>query len=400
MKTKTLIPVIMACSFAAITAAQNKIDGLTIDNYPRVDGSTSTLPLNRIIACNLFGIPYTWEMGMDGSYYLYVPSTGNYPPTDTSEFFQSKIKSSQTHPSFINLIDGETDLILSARKMSAGEKAHAQSAGVELIETPIALDAFIFLSNVQNPIISLTKKQVQDIYTGRITHWSEVGGNNTAINPYVRNDDSGSQELMESLVMSELEMPDWPDSHDLLDHMPAVFSMLTKDPDGICYTVYYYMEHMMGAPLVKSLAINNIHPDATTIADQTYPLVAEVYAVIRSDQDKNSMTCKLYDWLRTDDGQATIAESGYVPCHSAPQAISPIPATDVRIYPNPVADGFYVTGLTRPAQLTLVALSGSRLISTPVANGDYIRIASLPAGIYIATVATENATLRSKIIKK
>lgn len=93
--------------------------------------------------------------------------------------------------------------------MSADEKLYAESVGVSLIETPIALDALVFLLNKQNVVKSLTVKQVQDIYLGNITNWNELGGANEAIKPFIRNANSGSQEMMKEIVMDNTGMPDW-----------------------------------------------------------------------------------------------------------------------------------------------------------------------------------------------
>jgi len=275
---------------------QFKINGLTLDNYPIVDGSTSTLPLNQLIACKLLDIPKEWI------------SRKPY-----SEKFWEHVKASQTHQSFINLIDNKVDLTLSARTMSPDEKGYADAAGVTLIETPIALDAFIFVVNPNNPIKSLTIKQVQDIYTGKITNWSEVGGNNAKINPYVRDPNSGSQELMESLVMKDLDFMEFPESPDMISSMILVFDIVSTDVNAICYSLYYYKEHILKTTLTKTIAIEGIIPDKITISDYSYPLVAEVYAIIRSDLDKSSMAYKLYELLQTEDGKRVIEESGYVP---------------------------------------------------------------------------------------
>ena len=169
------------------------IEGITTDTYPKVDGSTSTDPLQKIIACKLLGCNYYWrqELASNGTWAI-QPDYEDIPYS----FFADRIKTSQTHNSFINLIDKNADLILSARKMSEDEKAYAANAGVTLIETPIALDAFIFIANPGNPVKALTTKQIQDIYMGNITNWKEVGGSDAKINPYVRNANSGSQELM------------------------------------------------------------------------------------------------------------------------------------------------------------------------------------------------------------
>ena len=284
------------------------IQGLTLNNYPKVDGSTSTAPLNAIIACELLGIDYRW--GGAGDVRAVVPSLDN----KNSEKFRKQIKSSQTHQSFINLINKEADLILTARKMSADEKAAADAAEISLIETPIALDAFIFIINEGNPVQSLTTKQVQDIYTGRITNWRQVRGNNDAIHPYVRNPNSGSQELMETLVMMGLEINEFDvNSSELIFSMAGALDMVSHVSNSICYTLYYYKERMATSTWnIKSLAVNGIYPDWGTISNKSYPYVAEIYAVIRSGLDKSSMAYKLYEWLQTTEGKSAITSSGYV----------------------------------------------------------------------------------------
>lgn len=284
-----------------------KIEGITAENYPKVDGSTSTDPLNRLIASKLLGYSYKWEQAqfMNGLWYL---------KTDLpQEFIADRLKSSQTHNSIINLIDKEADIILSARKMSPDEKEYAENAGVSVIETPIALDAFVFVANLDNPVKSLTTRQVQDIYTGKIKNWKDVGGRDEAIKPYTRNQNSGSQELMESLVMKGLVMADIEvDYEPELPSMSLVFSRLRSEVTALGYTVYYYKEHIVRDKIVKSLAIDGVFPDKRSIRKKTYPYVAEVYAAIRSDLDRNTMAYKLYELLQSDAGKSAIAESGYI----------------------------------------------------------------------------------------
>ena len=285
------------------------IEGITTDTYPKVDGSTSTDPLQKIIACKLLGCNYYWRQQLESNgTWAIQPDYEDIPYS----FFADRIKTSQTHNSFINLIDKNADFILSARKMSDDEKAYAANAGVTLIETPIALDAFIFIANPGNPVKSLTKKQIQDIYMGNITNWKEVGGSDAKINPYVRNANSGSQELMESLVMKGLVMPAWPE--EVLSSMMLAFTTIRSDINGLCYTVYYYKELIVrDNGLVNSIAVDGIYPDQNTIKKRSYPYTAEVYAVIRSDLDKASMAYKLYELLQTEAGKNVIAESGYFP---------------------------------------------------------------------------------------
>ena len=283
-----------------------KISGLTIDNYPSVDGSTSTEPLNVLIACKLLDIVYNWRPRLDA---WSVITNFN----ENIEKLQERIKSSQTHQSFMNLIDKQADMILSARTLSPDEKEYADGLNVSLVETPIALDAFIFIVHPSNPIQSLTIQQIQDIYTGKITNWKEVGGRNATIKPFVRNANSGSQELMESMVMKDLVFKEFPESPNVVFTMQGVFDAVSQDANAICYSVYYYNEHILGGTYTKTLAIDEVSPNKESISKKTYPLVAEVYSTIRSDLDKSSMAYKLYELLQTEHGKRVIAESGYVP---------------------------------------------------------------------------------------
>ncbi|MCL2043987.1 MAG: substrate-binding domain-containing protein [Treponema sp.] len=288
------------------------IEGLTFNNFPKVDGSTSNLPLNTVIACTLFGIDYTWVRDW-GNLQRIEP---NLNRNDTRKFL-SLVKSSQTHQSFINLINEEADIILSARKMSPDEKSYADDKGVDLIEIPIALDGFLFVVHPDNPVESLTIKQIQDIYTGNITNWNELGGNHAEIQPYVRNANSGSQELMETLVMKDLNISLFPESYyellNVIGGMVPVYETVAYENNAICYSLFYYKEYMITGINVKTIAINGIFPNKETIGNNSYPYVAEVYAVIRSDLDKSSMAYKLFQWLQTQEGQQTIGNSGYVP---------------------------------------------------------------------------------------
>ncbi len=279
-----------------------KIENLTEENYPLVDGSTSTGPLQIIMACKLLDIGYTWvaNLAWDGVYNVHPDRA-----IDFKHFFQG------THPAFMNLIDKKVDFILVARKASKDEMNHATEQAVSIIEVPIALDAFVFIVHPENPLKSLTVKQIQDIYMGNVTNWKEVGGKDAKINPFIRDANSGSQELMESLVMKDLKMSDFPES--VLSGMMGPFSEIRSNVNGLCYTVYYYKEKMVKSNIAKHISVDGIYPDYSTIQNKKYPYTTEVYMAIRADTDRESMTYKLFELMQTKEGQRVVKESGYVP---------------------------------------------------------------------------------------
>jgi len=283
------------------TIAEFSIDqlALTPENYPRVGGSTSTHPLGVVIAARALGFPYSWQQHFDGT---------RRPVLETSEL---ELVHHGTHQSYLNLIAGDADLILVARLPSQDELDLAAERDVALEAQAIALDAFVFLLNPQNPLRSLTVEEIRGIYTGRVTNWRELGGLDARINPYQRNENSGSQELMERLVMKDLRMVDSPDL--ILMGMMGPINALTRDREGIGYSVHFFEEFMAPREEIKVCAIEDVLPGPESIATGRYPLTTEVYAVIRTDTGHDSTASQLRKWLVSSQGRTAIKESGYVP---------------------------------------------------------------------------------------
>ena len=300
------------CSEEPVIYESPYISGLTTENFPRMDNSTSSYPLNVIIFCKLFDIDYKWVREKNIDMWNVEPQISGKAKIRFNEL----IKNSQTHGSYINLITKDTDLILAARTMSPFEKNYANEAGITLTETPIALDAFIFIVNPDNLIESLTISQIQDIYLKNITNWNEFGLDPLEIRPYVRNRNSGSQELMDLLVMEGLDYYNefqYSSEYDIISSMVPTFERVSYDRNSICYSLYFFKEQMIRKEnYTKTISVNGIFPNEETISNNTYPLVSEVYAVIRSDTDVNSMTYKVYEWLQTEAGREAIRESGYI----------------------------------------------------------------------------------------
>jgi phosphate transport system substrate-binding protein len=233
-----------------------------------------------------------------------------YPDIEDYSSFSEKTSVSGTHGAYMRLINKESDLLLVAREPSNYELDAAVLEGVELKITPVALDAFIFIANTKNPVNSLTTSQIKDIYKNNITNWKEVGGNDSPITPYVRNANSGSQELMETLVMKGEPMADWTEA--ILSGMAGPFSTLRFDENGLCYTVYYYKEQMVRDQIVKHLSVDGAYPDKKTIRNQSYPYTTFVYAVVRQNLARTSMAFKVYEALQSEAGKRIIEKSGYI----------------------------------------------------------------------------------------
>ena len=297
-----------------IPPAVSPIDGLSVDNFPVIDGSDSTEPLRMMLASALTdGFTCIWIPWVtDGALWL-LPSY-----TDASEEEVERIhtvfkhfKYSNTHPSYVNLIDRTVDIIICARESSDDEINYAQEKGVTLIEKPIALDSFAFLLNRINGINNLSHEQIVGIYSGQITNWKEVGGKDTTIVAFTRNRNSGSQEKMEKLVMRGVPMIDLPELRG--GSMMAPYQSIMASYYGIAYSPYYYYINMSESfRLVKAISVNNVPPTKQYIRSREYPFVSEVCACIRRDEPADSYARKIFDYLTTSDGKKIIEASGFV----------------------------------------------------------------------------------------
>ena len=259
----------------------------TRENLPRLDGSTSTAPLARSMCAVLLG--------------------------ESPEAVSDLVQFSRTTQSYRNLMAGEADLVLAAEP--APEVRSELEEGGKWLLTPFATDALVFVVNQDNPVDSLTVEEIQKIYTGEITNWSQVGGEDLAIAAFQRNPEAGSQTMFEKLVMDGLELMDPPaawQADSMLGLLEGVRSY-DNSPAAIGYTVYYYANDMEMAQGLKVLAIDGVAPSADTIRSGEYPFLNPYFVAIAADTPEDAPTRILYDWVLGPEGQKLVELEGYVP---------------------------------------------------------------------------------------
>lgn len=263
---------------------------MTEEEFPKVDGATAMLPMVGEITKSVLG--YTDEQAQK---YLDENTQG---------------KSAKVYAS---LIKKEKDLIF-VSEPSDDILKQAKEANVEFDMTGIGRDGFVFIVNKDNPVNSLTIEQIQKIYTGEITNWNQVGGNDEEIVAFQREQNSGSQNLMEKMVMKDTKMKESP-SGLMIASMEGLIDSVSKNYDGskssIGYSIYLYAKEQYVKDNIKFLSIDGVYPSDETIANGTYPLSKIVYAVTRKDVPQDSSVRKLTKWLLTDEGQKTVVAGGY-----------------------------------------------------------------------------------------
>lgn len=258
----------------------------TDENYPKVDGSTATAPLAEAFEANFKG----------------------------KKIDEVNVEHSKTHKAYEKLINKELDLIL-VTSPSEDEEKLAEKSNVELEVTKVVNEGFVFFLNKNNPVDSLTVEQIQKIYSGEITNWKEVGGNDEEIIAYQRPKNSGSQTGMLDLVMKDKKIKDAPKEDiamSMSDIIDAVSNYDNKE-SAIGYSYYYYANTMYLSDEIKLLKVNGVEPNNDTIKNGEYPILTAYYIVNRKD-DISSEAASLKENMLSTRGQKVAEEAGYVPC--------------------------------------------------------------------------------------
>ena len=200
-----------------------------------------------------------------------------------------------TRGAYKDIVDGKADIIICAQP-SDEQLQYAKDNGVELEMVPIGSDAFVFIVNDSNPVNNITIEQIRGIYSGEIKNWKELGGKDIPIAAMRRNKNSGSQTALEKLMGDTPIKPD--------------YTTLFGSPIGFSFR--YYVTGMLGEGGVKILTINGIAPTAETIADGSYPVAGNIYAIYRKGETNENVQ-KAIDFMLSPEGQKIVEQSGYIP---------------------------------------------------------------------------------------
>ena len=261
----------------------------TRDNFPRMDGSTSTAPLAQAVACVLLG--------------------------EAREDVADLVEFNRTTQSFRNLAAGLCDILI-VSEPTPDVFDELADLGYAINIAPIATEALVFVVNASNPVDSLTIEQIRDIYSGKITNWKAVGGEDIEIVPYQRNAEAGSQVLMEKLVMDGIAIVDAPTQHISVAFGMGELMEAIKGFDGsanaIGYTMYYYAEDMRMAEGLKIISVGGVAPGDDSIRNGVYPFLNPYFTVIGAAEPEDSPVRILYNWLLSDEGQGLVQHEGYV----------------------------------------------------------------------------------------
>lgn len=210
--------------------------------------------------------------------------------------------------------------------ISDEQKAKVEAQGVELKLTPIGREAFVFFVNERNPVSELSIGEIKGIYSGEIKRWNEVGGENDAITPYQRPENSGSQTALLGIMDGAPLMP--APQKDVFSAMMGMYRAVAdykNYKNAFGYSFLFYINEMVGEGGVKLLSVDGVALDNKNIASGAYPFANDFYAVTAvrdgltgSELARAENTEKLIEWILSPQGQKIVEMTGYVPMSDSP----------------------------------------------------------------------------------
>jgi phosphate transport system substrate-binding protein len=206
------------------------------------------------------------------------------------------------------LINGTVDLAQSSRPMKDAEKQQAAKArGSEMVEQAVALDGLAVFVHESNPLKSLTIAQIKDIFQGKVTKWSQVGGPGAPIVMYGRESSSGTYDYFREHVLVK---GDFAPAVQTLQGTAAIINAVGRDRNGIGYGGIAYAKNVR--PLaVATEGAQPVAPSEATVADGSYPLSRKLFYYYPANAPER--VTKFVQWSLTPEAQALVTRVGYFP---------------------------------------------------------------------------------------
>ncbi len=266
-----LCAVVMALSLFAGCGQKANDNGTTTGGTVSTDGSTS---MEKVI-------------GALGESFMEANSgtTFTYNPTGSGSGIQA-------------VSEGRCDIGLSSRALKDDEKASG------LKETTLALDGIAIIVNPQNPVKDLSLEQIAKIYTGEITNWKDVGGEDAEVVLIGREAGSGTRDGFESIT----DTKDACQYRQELTSTGDVITTVSQNPNAIGYASLASIKDS-----VKALTVNGVAPTEATVKDGTY-LVQRPFVLVTKEGVALSETAqKFFDFATSADAASIISAAGAVP---------------------------------------------------------------------------------------
>jgi phosphate transport system substrate-binding protein len=213
------------------------------------------------------------------------------------------------------LVNGTVDIANASRAINSDEVNKAKSNGITPTQFVVARDAIAVIVNPENPVSSLSLPQLSRIYSGQITNWRQVGGDDRPIVLLSRETNSGTHVYFLQNVLRLGNAKDTtlfsPDTL-LMPSSEGISVEVRQNPNAIGYDGLGYV-----TPDMKTVAVSQVDggpavmPSIATVNDKSYPISRDLY-MYTPGTPKGAVKDYL-DWIRGAQAQKIVADLGFVP---------------------------------------------------------------------------------------
>ena len=193
--------------------------------------------------------------------------------------------------------EGTCDIGLSSRALKDEEK----SAGLK--ETVLAYDGIAIIVHPDNPVSDLSVEQIAKLYTGEITNWKDVGGNDAEVVLIGREAASGTRDGFESITGTK----DKCQYRQELTSTGDVITAVSQNPDAIGYASLAAVKDS-----VKALSVGGVTPSEATVKDGSYPVQRPFVLVTVEGKELSPAAQAFFDYALSSDAAGIIAKAGAV----------------------------------------------------------------------------------------
>jgi len=223
-----------------------------------------------------------------------------------------------------SLINGTVDIANASRKIKEEEIEEARSNSIEPVEHIIARDAIAVIVNPENPVNELTLKQISDIYSGKYSNWSEVGGDDRPIVRLSRETNSGTHVYFLETVLRLGNSDDktlFSMDTLLLPSSEGIVAEVRQNPNAIGYDgLGYVPKDLKMIAIAEEEGGAYVLPSIPTVNDKSYPIARDLY--MYTDGQPTGIVKEYLDWILSPEAQEIVAELGFVPASPTPDPSS------------------------------------------------------------------------------
>jgi phosphate transport system substrate-binding protein len=208
-----------------------------------------------------------------------------------------------------SLMAGTTDIAQASRSLKVDEKMKLNESGKPFKETVIAYDALAVIVNPSNKVSKLTREQLDDIFTGKVTNWKAVGGDDMKIVVYSRETSSGTYEFFKEHVLNK---KNYTSSALLMPATGAIVQSVSQTKGAIGYIGLAYIEKTV-KPIEVSFDQGKTYcaPSIKAAKSKKYPITRPLYYYYLNSTE--SKVAPYVKFVLSAEGQDIVLKEGYVP---------------------------------------------------------------------------------------